>query len=249
MAVIKADHLTKRFGKKVLAVDDVSFVDRGGDDHRRARTQRRRQDDHPAHDPRSGAADGGLGDHPREPLPGSARARRKGRRAPRLLRVPPRPLRAQRPARDRHRSRRLRRARGRDARARRARGRRQARGQGLLDRHEAAPRARGGAARRSRGAHPRRARQRPRPRGDAVAAHVPAQAGRRGPHGRGLEPRPRGSGADRRRHPDHEQGKTPRPGTHPRADRSRRSRWCACARHRPRSWRPRSSPPARPSTA
>ena len=26
MAVIKAEHLTKRFGKKVLAVDDVSFA-------------------------------------------------------------------------------------------------------------------------------------------------------------------------------------------------------------------------------
>ena len=33
------------------------------------------------------------------------------------------------------------------------------------------------------------------------------------------------------------------------SSRRRRSRWCACARRRQRSWRPRSSLPARPSTA
>ncbi len=56
MPVIKAEHLSKRFGKKVLAVDDVSFAIEPGTITGAPRPQRRRQDDHAAHDPRPRAA-------------------------------------------------------------------------------------------------------------------------------------------------------------------------------------------------
>ena len=184
MSVIKAEHLTKRFGKKVLAVDDVSFAIEAGtitgvlgpNGAGKTTTLRMILD---LVRPTAGSVTI-LGSRYR----GAARARRQGRRAPRRLRLPPRPLRPQRAARDRHRRRHPRRARRRDPRAGRARGRGEAGGQGLLHRHEAAPGAGRGAARRPRGAHPRRAGQRPRPGGDALAAHVPAQARGRGPHRR-----------------------------------------------------------------
>ena len=141
-AVIKAEHLTKRFGKKVLAVDDVSFAIEPGtitgvlgpNGAGKTTTLRMILD---LVRPTAGSVTI-LGSRYRDLHAPAA----TGRRAARLLRLPPRPLRPQRPARDRHRRRRPRRARRRDARAGRARGRRQARGQGLLDRHEAAPRAR-----------------------------------------------------------------------------------------------------------
>ena len=54
--VVVADNLSKRYGG-TLAVDDLSFNARAGDGHRIPGTERRRQDDDPAHAARARSAD------------------------------------------------------------------------------------------------------------------------------------------------------------------------------------------------
>ena len=209
MAVIEVERLTKRFGKKVLAVDDVSFAIEAGsitgflgpNGAGKTTTLRMILD---LVRPTSGSARV-LGSRYRD-LRAPADA---GRRAARRLRLPSRPLRAQRPARDRRR----RPASPTHASTRRSRwssstGLGQARREGLLHGHEAAPGPGGGAARRPRGAAARRAGQRPRPRGHPLAARLPARARRRGPHRARLQPRAGRGGADRRRRAHHQQGQS-----------------------------------------
>ncbi len=57
MPVIKAEHLSKRFGKKVLAVDDVSFTIEAGTITGVLGPNGAGQDDDAAHDPRPRAPD------------------------------------------------------------------------------------------------------------------------------------------------------------------------------------------------
>ena len=204
MSVIKADHLTKRFGKKVLAVDDVSFTIEPGtitgvlgpNGAGKTTTLRMILD---LVRPTAGSVTI-LGSRYRELRAPAARVGalldasgfhpgRSGRNALRVIA---------------DRRRRARRACGRDARARGAHSRRPPGREGLLHRYEATPGARRGPARRPRGAHPRRAGQRARPGGDPLAADFLRALRGGGPHRARVEPRALRGGADgerRRGHP------------------------------------------------
>ena len=174
--VIEIDHLTKRFGK-VLAVDDVSFAIQPGtitgflgpNGAGKTTTLRMIVD---LVRPTSGGVSvlGG-------PYADLRAAVDAGRRAARRVGLPPRPLRHGTPSASWRAPPASPNARveevPRDGRAPR---RREARREGLLDRHAAAPRPRLRAARRPRAAAPRRARQRPRPGGHPLVAHLPARA-------------------------------------------------------------------------
>src|SRR5215471_12159932 len=161
------------------------------------RAERRRQVDGDADDPRSRPADLGHGDGGRTPIPGHGVAAARGWCAAGRARGAPGPVRLQPPVRTGRGQRHRPRARRRGARSGRAHvGGAQA-GRRVLAGHVAAARDRRGAARRPGDAVVRRAGQRPRPGRDPVDQDSHALAGRRGPHGAGLEPLDERDGADR----------------------------------------------------
>src|SRR5215469_12642303 len=183
------------------------------------RAERRRQVDDDADDPRSRPAGLGHGDGGRTPVPGHGVAAARGRRAAGRARGAPGPVRLQPPVRTGRGQRHRPRPRRRGARSGRAHvGGAQA-GRRVLPGHVAAPRYRGGAARGPGDAVVRRAGQRPRPGRDLVDQDSHALAGRRGPHGAGLEPPDERNGADRGPSAGDRQGTAPRGHTAVGADR------------------------------
>lgn len=182
-SVIETRALTKRYGGDQLAVDGLDLTVPMRQRLRLPRAERLGQDHHHPHADGSDRADVRRGQCPRPPhAPRHAHgppARRRAHRGPRPVRVPvrpgqPHPVRLRGPGRRPPHPPRPRRHRARPG---GPDGRRGQEGEGVLARHEAAPRARGRAAPAPQTPRARRADERPGPAGHARNPFPGAGAG------------------------------------------------------------------------
>ena len=172
--------------------------------HGLPRPQRRRQDHHPAHDPRARPSHQRHGHRGGQALRGARRAHADGRRRSRALGLPSGPAGARPPPHGRPGGPPARVASGRGARGGGPHRCRRPPRRPVLAGHAPAAVAGHGAAGRAPHPDPRRARQRPGPPGHPLAARLPALVRRAGTNGAGVEPRagrdvPDGRRGDRHR--------------------------------------------------